>query len=73
MSRQLGIAHLILLIIIVVVLIIAAVLVFLGLRASSALKPKADQNTPYQNPFNQPSSYQNPFETYQNPFADIEQ
>jgi len=72
-SKQQGIAHLIVLIIFVVVLVIAAILVFLGLRASNALKPKADQNTPYQNPFNQSSSYQNPFETYQNPFEDLNQ
>ena len=73
MSRQLGIAHLILLIAIPLILIAVVILVFLGLQASNTLNLKPDQETPYQNPFNQSSQYQNPFETYENPFDEIKQ
>ena len=67
-GKQQGITHLILLIVVIVVLIAIIILVFLGLQASKTLNLKPDQNTSYQNPFEKSSQYQNPFETYQNPF-----
>ena len=72
MSKEQGIAH-ILVLFIILLLIIVAVLLFLGIQASRSLNLSPTKQTEYQNPFNQTDQYQNPFETYQNPFADIKQ
>lgn len=72
MSNQKGIAHLLLIVLLLGVAVLI-VLIFLGIKASTALKLKPDQNTQYQNPFNKTTPYQNPFETYQNPFDQIRQ
>lgn len=72
MSKEKGIAHIIVLFIILLVIGIL-VIIFLGIQASNALNLKLDQKTPYQNPFSNSSQYQNPFETYQNPFDEIKQ
>ena len=72
MSKEKGIVH-ILLIVLFLGVAVLIILIFLAVRASTTLKLKPDQNTQYQNPFNKTTPYENPFETYQNPFDQITQ
>ncbi|MEK7617137.1 MAG: hypothetical protein AAB414_03715 [Patescibacteria group bacterium] len=72
MSKEKGLAHIIILFTILSV-IIALILIFLWLQASRALNLNPTQQSQYKNPFSEATKYQNPFETYQNPFDDIKQ
>ena len=53
--------------------VVAAVLIFLGFQASKSLNLAPQQESQYQNPFDQQAKYENPFDDYQNPFDQIEQ
>ena len=72
MTNQKAFTHIFILFAVLLVIVVI-ILIFLSLQASKALNLSPDQKTPYQNPFSQTNQYQNPFETYQNPFDQIKQ
>ncbi len=72
MSREQGIAHISILFAVLLVIVVI-ILIFLGIQASKALNLTPTKQTQYKNPFSQTNKYENPFDTYQNPFDQIKQ
>lgn len=70
-NKQKGVIHIIFLFVILLVIGII-VLIFLGIQALKPLNLSPNRQTQYKNPFDQTAQYENPFDTYQNPFDQIQ-